>query len=143
MQSESTRKNVWVLFAIFFVFLLVWVAFNWPALFTVWWAIDDYSHVVNRENLYHITLFRAGLQSGRPVNFLIFWMKRLIFDVDPAFANVTLRWLQVCIHVYTALLIAYVLKKETKLDVPDPEKAAKSAELKAQAMAILSKAASK
>src|SRR3989344_719322 len=36
-----------------------------------------------------------------------------------------------------------VLKKETKLDVPDPEKAAKSAELKAQAMAVLSKAASK
>ena len=97
------RFSFWQVFSIFF---LLWALFFWPALHDAWWAMDDF-WAIGWTNAVRWGRFVVG--NGRPL--LGVWSYSYLLDNGPGreSANILLHWIQGCVHVLNATLLAALL----------------------------------
>ncbi|MDD4286891.1 MAG: hypothetical protein PHN33_00895 [Candidatus Peribacteraceae bacterium] len=108
-------RRILISLALFSCFAALWIFFNWPALHTEWWAMDDYVSF-NQIASQHVTnVFRTLLRGGRPFATLIWILKKVIWMVMQSSegANIAMRLFQGGTHIIIATIIGVTLARST------------------------------
>lgn len=114
-ETGYLKERVLTVLAASLCFAVLWISFNWPALHSSWWALDDYSFLDSMKSRNLIDMFWSTLRSGRPFMTLMWVFKIIIMEMMPSFesANITMRLLQGGTHVAIATIIGITLVRLT------------------------------
>jgi len=115
--THGRNRYVIISIVIFLCFIGIWILYVWPALFSEWWATDDYYSLQFKHiGLVHfIAIAKDNFRFGRPLGIPLFLANILLIRSPfPLFSSgALLRIIQGGAHSANALLIGFLLFKAT------------------------------